>query len=122
MQSLLDGAEFRDPARPPVAALRLSTGLPERSASRIQVLLASVPDPDTAVRFLERLRAESPSAFDRITRSPGALRSARHLFSFSAFLAEAVLKHPERIVQVANSGSLDHVLTAEEYEERLFDF
>ena len=122
MQSLLDGVEFRDPARARVMALRLGTGLPERIAARIQVLLASVPDPDTAVRFLERLRAESPSAFDRVASSTGALRCAIHLFSFSTFLSEAVLKQPERVLQVANSGSLYHVLTAEEYEERLFDF
>ncbi len=122
MPSLLDGVEFRDPARARMTAIRLGTGLPERIAARIQVLLASVPDPDTAVRFLERLRAESPSAFDRVTSSISALRCAIHLFSFSTFLSEAVLKNPERILQVANSGSLYRVLTAEEYEERLFDF
>jgi [glutamine synthetase] adenylyltransferase / [glutamine synthetase]-adenylyl-L-tyrosine phosphorylase len=122
MQNLLDGVEFRDPSRARVAALRLAAALPERIAARIQVLLASVSDPDTAVRFLERLRAEAPSAFDRVASSTAALRCAIHLFSFSNFLSEAFLKHPERILQVANSGSLYHVLTAEEYEERLFDF
>src|ERR1700756_1660574 len=106
MLSLLDGVEFRDPARARIAALRLGTGLPERIAARIQVRRASVPDPDTAVRFLERLREEAPSAFDRISSSTGALRCAVHLFSFSTFLSEAVLKHPERILQVANSGNL----------------
>ena len=122
MQSLLDAVEFRDPARARGAALRLETGLPERIAARIQVLLAAVPDPDTALRFLERLRQEAPSAFDRITSSTGALRCAIHLFSFSNFLSEAALKNPELILQVANSGSLYRVLTTEEYEERLYDF
>ena len=122
MSSLLDGVEFRDPARVRAIALRLGDGLPERIAARIQVLLASVPDPDTSVRFLERLRVESPSAFDRIASSTGALRCAIHLSSFSNFLSEAALKQPERILQVANSGSLYRVLNAEEYEERLFDF
>src|SRR5579864_5157193 len=122
MQSLLDGVEFRDPSRARAAVIRLGAGLPERVAARIQVLLASVPDPDTVVRFLERLRSDAPSAFDRVTSSPAALRCAIHLFSFSNFLSEAVLKNPERILQVANSGSLYRVLTAEEYEERLFDF
>jgi glutamate-ammonia-ligase adenylyltransferase len=122
MPSLLDAVEFRDPNRARVAVARLGEGLPERVAARIQVLLASVPDPDTVVRFLERLRSESASAFDRIVSSPGALRCAVLLFSFSNFLSEAVLKNPERILQVANSGSLYRVLTAEEYEERLFDF
>ena len=122
MPSLLDAVEFRDPGRARIAVARLGEGLPERVAARIQVLLASVPDPDTVVRFLERLRSESASAFDRIVSSPGALRCAVLLFSFSNFLSEAVLQNPERILQVANSGSLYRVLTVEEYEERLFDF
>jgi glutamate-ammonia-ligase adenylyltransferase len=122
MQNLLDGVEFRHPSSARTAALRLGTGLPERIVARIQVLLASVPDPDAVVRYLERLRLESPSAFDRVSSSTAALRCAVLLFSFSNFLSEAVLKNPERILQVANSGDLYRVLTADEYEERLFDF
>ncbi|MBZ5576043.1 MAG: glutamine-synthetase adenylyltransferase [Acidobacteriia bacterium] len=122
MPSLLDGVEFRDPARAREAVLRLGAGLPERIAARIQVLLTTVPDPDTVVRYLGRLRLESPSAFDRVASSPAALRCAVQLFSFSNFLSQDVLKNPERILQVANSGSLYRVLSAEEYEERLFDF
>jgi len=37
-------------------AIRLGAALPERVATRIQLLLASVPDQDAALRFLERLR------------------------------------------------------------------
>src|SRR5215469_1709289 len=97
-------------------------GVPERVAARIQLLLNSVPDPTTAARYLERLRLEAPSAFDRIASSPAALRCAVNLFSFSRFLSDAVLRNPERILQVANSGSFYRVLTVEEYEERLYDF
>ena len=73
-------------------------------------------------RYLERLRQESPPAFDRIASSPAALRCAVNVFSYSRFLSDAVLKNPERILQVANSGSFYRVLSVEEYEERLFDF
>src|SRR5581483_3254682 len=104
MHSLLEAVEFRDPARARGAALRLGAGLPERIAARIQVLLAAIPDPNTALRFLERLRMEAPSAFDRITSSTGALRCPIHLFSFSNFLSEAALKHPEHILHVAIPG------------------
>src|ERR1051326_7365019 len=96
--------------------------VPERIAARIQLLLRSVPDPQTASAYLERLRQEAPSAFDRITSSPAALRCAVNLFSYSHFLSDAVLRNPERILQVANSGSFYRVLTVEEYEERLYDF
>jgi hypothetical protein len=61
-------------------AFRLGMGLPERIATRIQLLLASVPDPDSARQFLERLRQDSPSAFNRITSSLAALRCAVNLF------------------------------------------
>ncbi|HKE20925.1 MAG TPA: hypothetical protein VKB88_00965 [Bryobacteraceae bacterium] len=96
--------------------------VPERIAARIQLLLRSVPDPPTAARYLERLRQEAPSAFDRIASSPAALRCAVNLFSYSHFLSDAVLRNPERILQVANSGSFYRVLRVEEYEERLYDF
>ncbi|HEY1341951.1 MAG TPA: glutamine-synthetase adenylyltransferase [Bryobacteraceae bacterium] len=103
-------------------AIRLGAGLPERIATRIQLLLSSSPDPETAARYLERLRQDSASAFDRIASSPGALRCAIALFSYSRFLSDAALKNPERILQVSNSGSFYRVLTPEEYEERLFEF
>ena len=103
-------------------AIRPNAALPERIATRIQLLLASLPNPEAAVRLLERVRQDSPSAFERIVSSPAALRCALNLFSYSHFLSEAVLKNPERILQVSNSGSFYRVLSLEEYEERLFDF
>ena len=122
MQSLLEGVEFRDPSRARDAVIRLGEGIPERITARIQLLLASVPDPDVSLRCLERLRQQSPAAFDRICSSPSALRCAVGVFSYSRFLSESVVQNPERILQVANSGSLYRVLTAEEYEERLYEF
>src|ERR1022692_736542 len=102
--------------------VRLGAGLPERIARRIQLLLASVPDQAAVERYLERLLQESPSAFDRITTSPAALRCAVNVFSYSRFLSDAVLKNPERILEVSNSGSFYRALSVEGYEERLFDF
>jgi glutamate-ammonia-ligase adenylyltransferase len=102
--------------------IRLGGGLPERIAARIQLLLGSVPDPRAATHFLERLRYESPSGFDRISSSPAALRYAINLFSYSTFLSEAVLASPELLLQVANSGSFYRALTVEDYEQRLFEF
>jgi len=102
--------------------IRLGAGLPERVATRIQLLLAAAPNPEAAARFLERLRHESPSAFERIASSPAALRCAVSLFSYSSFLSESVLQNPQRILQVANSGSFYRVLAADEYRERLLEF
>ena len=102
-------------------AILLGAALPERIATRIQILLGAAPAPEMAARFLERLRQESPSAFDRIISSPAALRCAVNLFSYSRFLSEAVLRNPERLLQVANSSSFYRVLTADEYERSLAD-
>src|SRR5215469_11328935 len=122
MPSLLEGVELRDPTLSLETVLRLGAGLPERAARRVHLVLASVPDPDTSVRFLERLRHHHAAIFDRIVSSPAALRAAAAIFSYSRFLSESVLQNPERILEVAGSGSLYRVLRADEYEERLLDF
>jgi [glutamine synthetase] adenylyltransferase / [glutamine synthetase]-adenylyl-L-tyrosine phosphorylase len=122
MQSLLEGVELRDPTRSLEAVTRLGAGLPERVSRRIQLVLGSVPDPDTSIRFLEGLRQQNPEAFEQIVISPAALRSALNIFSHSRFLAESVALDPERILQVAGSGSLYRVLRQDEYEARLVEF
>jgi len=107
---------------PSLDGSRRESAVPERVATRIHLLLESTPDPESAARYLEHLRQESPSAFDRIASSPAALRCAVNLFSYSRFLSEAVARHPERLLQVANSGSFYRVLSAEEYGLRLVEF
>src|SRR4051812_42022671 len=95
--------------------------LPERIAARVQHLLAAVPDPETSERYLLRLRSESEPAFTRVVSSPAALSATVHLFSYSKFLSESVLRNPERILQIANSGTFYRTIEAEEFEERLID-
>lgn len=99
--------------------IRPGAGLPERVATRIHLLLGSTPDPESAARYLERLRQEAPPAFGRIASSPAALRCAVNLFSYSRFLSDAVMRNPERILQVSNSGSFYRVLSVEDYTVRL---
>src|SRR5581483_6008221 len=86
------------------------------AAERIELLLASSPDRETAARFLGRLRDENPVAFDRIANSPAALRAAIAVFSYSRFLSEAVLRDPDRLIQVANSNRFYRILSVEEYQ------
>ena len=105
-----------------LAGDRESEGLPERVATRIHLLLESTPDAESAARYLERLRQESSSGFHRIASSPAALRCAVNLFAYSRFLSDAVMRNPERILQVANSGSFYRVLTREEFGQRLVEF
>ena len=85
-------------------------------------LTAVAPDPESARHFLERLRQDSPSTYQRILATPAALRCAVSLFSYSRFLSEAVLRDPERLLCVAASRSFNSVLTLENYRERLYSF
>jgi glutamate-ammonia-ligase adenylyltransferase len=122
MPSLLEGVEFRDPTRARGVVERLGAGIPPGVATRLQLLLASVPDADTSLKFLERLHNELPAAFERIASSPAALRYLITTFSYSDFLAEATLKNPEWLLQIVNSGSFYRVLSAEEFAQRLVEF
>src|SRR5690349_13898385 len=104
-----------------VDAIRLAAGLPERVGTRIQLLLASVPDPIASARGLDRLRHDSPSGFDRVCSSPAALRYALALFSYSNFLTEDTLNHPERLLELDKSGNFYRVKTIEEFRRDLGD-
>src|ERR1017187_8732874 len=112
MQRLLEAVEFRNPSRAREDIARLGGGIPERIRARIQSLLASVPDPDEALHFLERLRQDFPAAFNRISSSPAALRCLITTFSYSRFLSEAVLQHPEWLLQAADRGELHNLADA----------
>jgi len=122
MQHLLEAVEFRNPSRAREDIARLGGGIPERIVARIQALLASVPDPDEALHFLERLRQDSPAAFDRIASSPAVLRCLITTFSYSRFLSEAVLQRPEWLLQAADPRDLHRMLAAEQFAERLREF
>ncbi|MGH9659995.1 MAG: glutamine-synthetase adenylyltransferase, partial [Bryobacteraceae bacterium] len=93
--------------------------MPERIGALIEVLLQSIPDPKQARRYLTRFRQESGAAFERLANSPTALRYMITTFSYSRFLAEEVLRYPNWLTEVAESGDLHRVLSAEELEERL---
>lgn len=90
-----------------------------QAEERIELLLASSPDRETAERFLRRLQAEEPAGFDKVAHSASALRAAIAIFSYSNFLAESVLRDPDRIVKVANSNRFYRVLSMDEYEQML---
>jgi len=122
MQRLLEAVEFRNPSRAREDIARLGGGIPERIMARIQALLASVPDPDEALHFLERLRQDGPAAFNRIASSPAVLRSLITAFSYSRFLSEAILQHPEWLLQAADPSHLHRMLSDEEFAERLRQF
>jgi glutamate-ammonia-ligase adenylyltransferase len=94
---------------------RDAQGQERETAERIQTLLASVPDPKSTERFLDRLQQQAPLGYERIVGSSAALRCAMQIFSSSNFLSEAVLKDPEALWEGSRPGSLERVFTVDDY-------
>jgi len=110
---------FRNPGRGLADLSRLLPELPETAQRRLEVILRGCADPDGAVHYLSSLRAEQPSAFHRMMRAPNALQFLVAVFSHSRFLSEDVLRNPEWLESLPQSGDLYRVISAEEYEQRI---
>jgi glutamine synthetase adenylyltransferase len=78
---------------------------PPEPAARLRQLIESAPDPDAARHYLASLKQESPEGYERIVNSPAAMRCAVAVFAYSRFLSVSVVREPERLLQVANSGT-----------------
>ena len=96
--------------------------LSARYQSRIKVSLDAAPDPDEALHFFNRFQREAPEAFEHVLGNPNALTYALTIFSYSRFLSEAVIRHPDWLLELTRGGEMHRVLSPEEYEERLNTF
>jgi glutamate-ammonia-ligase adenylyltransferase len=101
------------------ALLENLQGVPPEILHRVGILLSSAPDPDTVARYLEQFWRENPNSFLRIGNQVPTLRYLVAVFSYSAFLSEAVLKNPQWVEQLGRGGDMYRVLMAEQYETRL---
>ena len=95
MLPLLDAIEFRDPVRARREIASLSDGLDPAIARQIDSLLAASPDADRVLLYLVNLKQRDPDAFARISGHTSTLHCAAAVFSYSRFLSEEVLKHPD---------------------------
>ncbi|MCS6952304.1 MAG: glutamine-synthetase adenylyltransferase [Bryobacterales bacterium] len=119
MQHLLEAVKFRDPDRAAARVASLAAELPEGVRVRLQSLLAACPDPDEALHYLDRLRAEHPDSFLRLSASASGLQYLVTVFAYSRFLSEELVKHPEWLEELAGSPEMHRMLSPEEYRERL---
>ncbi len=118
MLSLHDEIQFRDPERAQTDLISLAK-LPAATIQAISALLPSLPNPDGSVHFLNRLIAEVPEAARRITADGNTLRYALTIFSYSRFLADAVVRYPEWLLEIAAARDLHRGFLAEQYEDLL---
>ena len=118
MLNLLEEIQFRDPDRARPELIYLGK-LSQKAVRGVTALLPSLPNPDDAVRFLNRLIAEAPQAAAYITDDPRALRYALAVFSYSHFLADSVIRFPGWLIDIANKADLHRGFLAEQYEELL---
>ncbi|MDE3167765.1 MAG: glutamine-synthetase adenylyltransferase, partial [Acidobacteriota bacterium] len=72
-----------------------------------------------ARHYLDTLLRDDPAAWERIVHSPAALRGAAAVFAYSRFLSDAVVREPDLLLRVVNSGNFYRAFTVENYRERL---
>ncbi len=110
---------YHDRARASREMGELSRELPPSTASRLDLLLSTSAAPEQGLQYFARLYERQPNWFQRLTRSTTGLRYLIAVFTYSQFLSEEILRHPEWVNQLLESGSLQRVLTAEQMRDML---
>jgi len=110
---------YHDRARASREMGELSRELPPSTAGRLDLLLSTSAAPEQGLQYFARLYERQPNWFQRLTRSTTGLRYLIAVFTYSNFLSEELLRHPEWINQVLESGSLQRVLTTEQMRDML---
>ncbi|MEO8051823.1 MAG: glutamine-synthetase adenylyltransferase [Acidobacteriota bacterium] len=110
---------YHDRARASREMGELSRELPPSTATRLDLLLSTSAAPEQGLQYFARLHERQPSWFQRLTRSTTGLRYLIAIFTYSHFLSEEILRHPEWVNQLLESGSLQRLLTAEQMRDML---
>ena len=97
----------------------LARSFPPAIRNRFDMLLAASPAPELGLHYFARLREQQHLAFERITRSIAGLRHLVAIFTYSRFLSEEILEHPERADELRDAGGLQRALTADALRTRL---
>src|SRR5271170_3139656 len=99
---------FEDGARAAREIAELSRTLPNELADRIDLLLASSPAPEQALRYLSR--------FPLHLITPENARPLVAILTYSHFLSEEVIEHP---AWIAEPRDLHRAVESDEFRERL---
>src|SRR5579864_5168363 len=110
---------YRDRTRAERELTALAPHLPSAVQNRFDLLLAGSPAPEQGLHYFTRLREQHPGAFNRLTRSAIGLRHLVAVFTYSRFLAEEILEHPDWAEQLLDPVDLQRVATVEDLRTRL---
>lgn len=106
MTAITGGVRFRTPARAQAQLAHLKARTSPATLERIEQQLQNAADPDATLVALARLTAESEATAARLLASPAGLKAAATVFAHSRFLTEQVLRRPELIEELVESGDL----------------
>jgi glutamate-ammonia-ligase adenylyltransferase len=95
----------------------LVSHLPPAVADRIDLLLAGSPAPEQGLRYFAQLHERQPDFFLRLRQNTLRLRYLAAIFTYSRFLSEEILEHPDWIEDL--HGDLTRVLGPEQFRARL---
>jgi len=117
---------FAEPSRAESNLDLIEERLPGNLWAHLPTLLAQVPDPDSALNYLERyLHKASESVTAYVARHPAALHYLLVQFSYSRFLSETLVQQPELILWLHRSGpreSLERIKSLEDLHEEFARF
>jgi [glutamine synthetase] adenylyltransferase / [glutamine synthetase]-adenylyl-L-tyrosine phosphorylase len=84
--------------------------------------IAPLPAPDQSLHYFHRFQNEAPAFFEQLTASPTALRCFLTIASYSAFLSESVIRHPQWLFDLTDSGDLHRSFTLADFDNALQGF
>ena len=114
---------FDQPARAELNLSHLGERLPDALLALLPVILAQVPDPDTALNTLERFsRGLAPRVAEALSERPVLLHYLLAMFSHSRYLTETLLGQPELLLWLARDHALDRMKSAEGLSESFARF
>jgi glutamate-ammonia-ligase adenylyltransferase len=138
MDAAFSAVTFAEPERAKANLEQVAPRLPESLWSKLPALLAQLPDPDTALNYLERYLAvvdPNDSAANArnvryLEQHPVALHHLLVLFSYSRYLSEFVLQQPSLVAWLhgparhgpATSTSLEELKSPEDLFEEFAQF
>ena len=138
MDTAFSAVAFAEPERAKANLEQVAPRLPESLWAKLPALLAQLPDPDTALNYLERyLAAADADDADAGRRSvryleqhPVALHHLLVLFSYSRYLSDFVLQQPSLVAWLhgparhgpATATSLEELKSHEDLLEEFAQF